>query len=115
MDQYWLALFRPKGFDPSMELDASDRRAIDALNDEMVEAGVRVFVGGLRPEQTVRSFVLQPDGELLSTAGPHSMADHYIDGFWVLRCRDIQEAEEWGRKAARACRGSVEVRPFHGT
>ena len=31
--------------------DAAMDRAIDVLNDEMVAAGVRVFVGGLHPEQ----------------------------------------------------------------
>lgn len=113
MNQYWVALYRPKGYEPEIELNASDHRRIDALNGEMRDAGVRIFVGGLRPLETVRSVVLQPDGEVLSKAGPHSEVEHYVDGFWVLSCRNLQEAQEWGRKAARACRGSVEVRPFH--
>lgn len=113
MNQYWLALYRPKGCDPLVELDASDHRRIDRLNREMLEAGVTIFVGGLRPEETVRSFLPQPDGEVIGKDGPCSDSGHYVDGFWVLRCRDIQEAHDWGRKAARACRGSVEVRPFH--
>ena len=113
MKQYWIALYRTQGFDPSVELDASDRRRIDALNGEMLEAGVRIFVGGLRPGETARSFVPQPNGKVISKVGPHSESGHYVDGFWVLSCRDVQEAEEWGSKAARACRGSVEVRPFY--
>lgn len=113
MNQYWIALYRPKGFDPSTQLDASDHRRIDALNGEMLEAGVRIFVGGLCPEETARSFVPQPNGKVTSKVGPHSESGHYVDGFWVLSCRDLQEAQEWGGKAARACRGPVEVRPFH--
>jgi hypothetical protein len=37
-------------------------RDIDALNDEMVAAGVRIFVGGLSPASSARSVRAQPDG-----------------------------------------------------
>jgi hypothetical protein len=113
MNRYWLALYRLRGYDPAIELDASDRRGIDVLNREMRDAGVTIFVGGLRPAETVKSFAPQTDGEIVSQAGPQFEGTHTVDGFWVLTCRDIQEAEEWARKAARVCRGSVEVRPFY--
>jgi hypothetical protein len=44
-------------------------REIDALNDEMKAAGVRVFVGGLLPESSAKSR-LQPAGNVLITDGP---------------------------------------------
>jgi hypothetical protein len=46
-------------------------REIDALNDEMKAAGVRVFVGGLQPESRARSLRLQPAGKVLITDGPY--------------------------------------------
>lgn len=113
MNQYWMTLYRPTGYDHSIELDASDHGRIEALNREMMDAGVTLFVGGLQPTKTVRSFVPQPDREVVSTAGPHFESEHYVDGFWVLRCRDMQEAQGWAHQAARACRGIVEVRPFY--
>ena len=113
MNQYWMALYRPTGYDPSIELDASDHHRIEALNREMADAGVTIFVGGLRPMQTVMSFAPQPDGEVVCKAGPNSGEERYVDGFWILRCRDIEEARGWARNAAKACRGSVEVRPFY--
>jgi hypothetical protein len=36
-----------------------------------------------------------------------------MGGFWVLEVADLEAALAWGRKAATACRASVEVRPFH--
>ena len=39
-------------------------------------------------------------------------AKEHIGGFWVLEAADLEEALAWGRKAAVACRASVEVRPF---
>jgi hypothetical protein len=113
MNRYWLALYRPVGYDPSIELDATDRRRMEVFNREMRDAGVTIFVGGLRPGYTVTSFTPQPDGKVVGKAGPQFQGTHYVDGFWVLTCRDIQEAEEWAIKAAQACRGSVEARPFY--
>lgn len=88
-------------------------REIDALNDEMKAAGVRVFVGGLQPESSARSLRLQPAGKVLITDGPYAETKEHIGGFWVLKAADLDEALAWGRKAAVACRASVEVRPFH--
>ena len=88
-------------------------REIDALNDEMKAAGVRVFVGGLQPESSARSLRLQPAGKVLITDGPYAETKEHIGGFWVLEATDLDEALAWGRKAAVACRASVEVRPFH--
>jgi hypothetical protein len=88
-------------------------REIDALNDEMKAAGVRVFVGGLQPKSSARSLRLQPAGKVLITDGPYAETKEHIGGFWVLEAADLDEALAWGRKAAVACRASVEVRPFH--
>ena len=46
MTQYLVAIHRPDDYDPSVETEAMSRD-IDALNDEMVAAGVGTFVGGL--------------------------------------------------------------------
>ena len=88
-------------------------REIDVLNDEMKAVGVRVFVGGLQPESSARSLRLQPAGKVLITDGPYVETKEHIGGFWVLEATDLDEALAWGRKAAVACRASVEVRPFH--
>jgi hypothetical protein len=88
-------------------------RDIDSLNDEMKAAGVRVFAGGLQPESRARSLRLQPAGKVLITDGPYAETKEHIGGFWVLNATDLDEALAWGRKAAVACRASVEVRPFH--
>ncbi len=112
--QYWVSVYRPHGFDHSASLDATARQNIDKLNDEMVAAGVRVFVGGLHPRSAAKSVTLAPDGSLNVANGAYLQADCYVDGFWILSCQDIEEALAWGRKAAAACRASVEVRPFYG-
>jgi len=56
---------------------------------------------------------LQPAGKVLVTDGPFVETKEHIGGFWVLKAADLDEALACGRKAAAACRASVEVRPFH--
>ena len=110
--QYLVAIYHPDNYDPSLETEAMSRD-IDALNEEMVAAGVRVFVGGLSPASSARSLRAQPNGKVLVTNGPYTETKEYIGGFWVLEATDMKEALEWGRKAVVACRAPVEVRQFH--
>jgi serine/threonine protein kinase len=110
--EYLIAIYRPDDYDPSLETEAMDRE-IDVLNDEMVAAGARIFVAGLSPASSARSLRTQPDGQLLVTDGLYSETKEHIAGFWVLKAADLNEALAWARKAAIACRASVEVRPFH--
>ena len=111
MTQYLVAIHRLEGYDPSTESDAMGRE-IDELNQEMAAEGATVFVGGLGPPSSARSLRREPDGRVLITDGPYLESKEHIGGFWVLEAATLDEALAWGRKAAIACRASVEVRPF---
>ena len=111
MPRYLVAIHHPDHYDPSSE-DESMSRAIDLLNDQMVEAGARVFVGGLQPALQATSIRAQSSGEVTVTAGPYLATSEHMGGFWVLEAANLEEALEWGRKAALACRAPVEVRQF---
>jgi hypothetical protein len=111
MTQYLVAIHHPDNYDPSRE-DAKMGRDIDVLNDEMVAAGLRIFVGGLTPAREAKSLRAQPDGKVLTTDGPYLETKEHIGGFWVLEAADLDEALAWGRKAVAACRAPVEVRAF---
>jgi hypothetical protein len=112
MTQYLVAIHHPDDYDASRE-DEAMHRDIDVLNDEMVAAGVRVFVGGLRSASSAKSLRAQPNGKVLVTDGPYLETKEHIGGFWVVEAADLNEALAWGRKAAVACQAPVEVRPFH--
>ena len=111
MTQYLVAIHHPDDYDPSVETEAMSRD-IDALNDEMMAAGVRIFVGGLSPVSSARSLRAQPGGKVLITDGPYVETKEHIGGFWVLEAANLDDALAWGRKAVVACRAPVEVRPF---
>lgn len=109
---YLIAIYHADDYDPSVETEAMARE-IDVLNDEMVAAGARIFVGGLASPSSAKSLRVQPDGNVLMTDGPVTQTKEHIGGFWVLKAADLNEALAWGRRAAIACRASVEVRSFY--
>lgn len=113
MPQYLVAIHHPDNYDGSLEGEEVGRD-IDVLNEEMVAAGIRVFVGGLQSASKAKALQAQPDGNVVVTDGPYLDTKEHIGGFWVLEVAGLDEAVEWGRKAVIACRAPVEVRPFHG-
>ena len=113
MPRYLVAIYRPNGYDPAVEDDAAMRHEIDTLNDEMRAAGVVVFVGGLRPPSDATSVRRLSAAAVEARTGPCSKAEEHVGGLWVLDTATQEEALRWGRRAAVACRASVEVRPFH--
>lgn len=110
--KYLVAIHLPDYFDPTHE-DAEMHHDIDVLNDEMVARGVRIFVGGLQLAPKAKSVRANSDGKILVTDGPYLETKEHVGGFWVLEAKDMDEALEWGRKAALACRAPVEVRQFN--
>ncbi len=110
--KFLVAIHRPNNYDHSI-ITPEIRSSIDLLNDEMVNAGVRVFVGGLRLPDEATTITRSNNGTLTTTDGPYLQSQGYVDGIWILDVATYEEAVEWGRRAASACQGSVEVRPFH--
>ncbi len=110
MTQYMIAIHHPDDFEPFSESEQTGRD-IDALNDEMKAAGVIRFVGGMRPVTAAKSVRVR-EGRPIVSDGPYLETKEHIGGFWVLEVATVEEAVEWGRKAAIACRAPVEVRPF---
>ena len=111
MKQYLLSVYAEGGDAPSPEVMEKIFHDVGALNTEIQAAGVWVFAGGLHPSSTATVVRLEDD-EVLITDGPFAEGKEHIGGFWVIKVPDLDAALEWGRKATRACRVPVEVRPF---
>ena len=111
MPRFLVAIHHRDDYDAAASEGPEVRAEIDALNQEMVDAGVRVFVGGLHRAQMGKSLQAVEGGVEVSD-GAYLATDEHVGGFWVLECADMDEALEWGRKAVVACRAPVEVRQF---
>ncbi len=86
-------------------------QAVEAVNEQIRQAGAWVFAGGLYPPETA-TVVRSQDGELLTTDGPFAETKEQIGGFWVIKVDDLDAALDWAGKATVTCRAPIEVRPF---
>ena len=113
MTQYLLSVYvsdEEIGNTSEAEMQAA-YAAVDTFNHEIQESGAWVFGGGLHPANTAT--VVKPvDGDTVVTDGPYVETKEYLGGFWVIEAADLDAALALSKKAALACAGTVEVRPF---
>lgn len=114
MTHYLLTIYEPDGPPPPPEILDPIMRDIDTVQQQMQDAGVWVFSGGLHPPGTAT--VLQnKDGDVLTTDGPYVEGKEHVGGFTIVDVTDRDAALEWGRKLAEAIALlPVEVRRFRG-
>lgn len=81
-----------------------------AVVEEMKEAGVYVFAGGLE-EDSSRAFTVDPtSGTPITTDGPYVETKESLGGLAVIDVPDDEAARYWGRKVAEACGWPQEIR-----
>ena len=111
MTQYQLCVYDTGEAPPPDDVIEQMHADVNAVNEEMRQAGAWVFGGGLQPASTA-TVVQARDGEMLLTDGPFTEGKEHVGGYWVIEAADLDAALDWARKATVACRAPVEVRPF---
>ena len=89
------------------------RRMLDAyriFGEEARAAGVMLDGEGLQPAATATTVRVR-DGETMLTDGPFAETREQLGGYYLLECRDLDEAIRWAATIPDAANGSVEVRP----
>ena len=81
------------------------------LLKEMEAAGVLVSNNGLSPV-TDATTVRVREGKTLVTDGPFAETHEQLGGFFILDCKDLDEAIRWAEKIPPAKDGSIEIRPL---
>lgn len=117
MARYLLSVFTPAdaGEFGSYSSEEEMRAALadtGAFNDRLRREGHFVFADGLAPPATATT-VDGRSGSAVLTDGPYLETKEQLGGFWVIEAADLDEALAWAAEGSRACRGTVEVRPFH--
>jgi hypothetical protein len=117
MPRYLLSVFGPMergqfGDYPSKEAMLEAFADTGAFNEKLEREGHFVFADGL--EQATTATTVDGQGEKpVFTDGPYLEAKEHLGGFWVIEAADLDEALALAAEGSRACRGKVEVRPFH--
>jgi hypothetical protein len=82
-----------------------------AFGRELTESGAYVAGEGLQPTSAATTVRIS-GGEVVRTDGPFAETREQLGGFYLLECKDIDEAAGWAAKVPDLPDGgSVEVRP----
>ena len=84
--------------------------AFQAFQAEVESRGALLTIERLAPTSTAKT-VKKKDGGLIVADGPFAETKEQIAGFYVLECRDLDEAIELASLNPAAELGVVEVRP----
>ena len=95
----------------SPEETAEMMSAYDVFGHEMGARGVLRGGERLRPT-TDATTVRVSNGEVLVSDGPFAETKEQMGGFYVIDCKDLDEAIEIASKVPAAQHGTIEVRPI---
>lgn len=113
MAHYLLSVVTPTdGEMPSDEEMSAIMGNVARLQQDMQEAGVWVFSGGLEAPDTA-TVLRQSGDDVLVTDGPFVELKEYVGGLTIIDAPDLDAALHWGRRSTEAVGLPIEVRPFH--
>jgi hypothetical protein len=82
-----------------------------AFGEEMGTRGVLQGGERLRPTSDATTVQIR-DGEVLTADGPFAETKEQIGGFYLVDCKNLDEAVEVASKIPAARTGTIEVRPI---
>jgi hypothetical protein len=85
--------------------------AYAAFTNEVKEKKVYVTGEALQPTSTATTVRVR-GGKMATTDGPFAETKEQLGGFYLLDCKNLDEAIEYAAKIPGASMGSVEIRPI---
>jgi hypothetical protein len=75
--------------------------------------GILLGVERLKPTSTATTIRVKT-GVAMTLDGPFAETKEQLAGYYILECKDLDEAIEWGKRIPTMCKGregSIEIRP----
>lgn len=110
--KYALLIYSNEVEDAKMteEEQQADMGKYIALDGEINAAGIHAGGEALLPTAMSTTVRVQ-DGKTVTTDGPFAETKEQLGGFYIIDCKDLDEAIAYAAKVPAANHGSVEVRP----
>jgi hypothetical protein len=89
----------------------AEYEAYHAFTAEVQQRGVFLSSQALMTT-TMATTVRVQQGKALTTDGPFAETKEQLGGYYLLNCRDLDEAVELAAKIPAASHGSIEIRPI---
>jgi hypothetical protein len=90
------------------------RTAHWAVQDETRKRGILHGAEPLQPTATATTIRIA-DGKPVILDGPFAETKEQLAGYYIIECRDLDDAIAWGAKIPTGCKGGegcVEIRPI---
>lgn len=109
--QYLLLIYGPEPTAaPSPEALKAEIDAYNAFTEEINQRKIHVASEALHPVATATTVRVR-DGKTMTTDGPFAETKEVLGGFYLLNCKDLDEAIEMAAKIPGAKQGAIEIRP----
>ncbi len=110
--RYLLLIYETERMDdPSQEAQAADLQRYAAFTQETRRRDAFQAGEALEPVSTATTVRIR-DGRTVVTDGPFAETKEFLGGFYLLDCRDLDEAIELAKMIPAVERGSIEIRPI---
>jgi hypothetical protein len=110
--RYLLLIYNTEPTEPvPAELMAGEQDAYNALTSAIRENGQFEAGEALQPTSTATTVRVE-NGRTITTDGPFAETKEQLGGFYLVDCRDIDEAIELAARIPGATHGSIEIRPI---
>lgn len=83
------------------------------FNEELVKAGIMLAGEGLHPSSKGKRVRFSSDGKKSLVDGPFAQTKELVAGFWLWKCKSMEEAMEWAKRCPHPMpgeEGELEIR-----
>lgn len=103
------------GTESGASIDPQALEVMSKFNEELINAGVLVALGGLTPSSKGKRIVSNGDS-LTVIDGPFTETKELVAGFLILEVENMEEAVAWVLRAPQCAQGrnEMEIRPLMG-
>jgi hypothetical protein len=110
--QYLLLIYGDEkaGADVSKEQMDAVMADYNAYTEALGKSGLMRAGEALHPTSAATTVRVQ-NGKQVTTHGPFAETKEQLGGFYMIDCKNLDEAIEWAAKCPGARTGSIEVRP----
>ena len=95
----------------TMPQDPAEMHRWMEYTDRLKASGCYLGGEALQPTATATT-VRKSGGKVLTTDGPFAETREQLGGFYLVECKDLDEALKWAAEIPSVDRGPVEVRPL---
>ncbi len=106
--RYMLLLYRDEKL---IDMSPEEMAKWEAFSKEVTDAGVYEDGRALQPVPTATTVRVR-SGETVTTDGPFAETKEQLGGYYLLDCKDLDEAIDYASRIPSASIGSIEIRPI---